>query len=73
MIESLLEVVPEVVYGLIASVLTLLGVAVELTGVQNLTGGHQTIGIWMLFLGVVALYAGIEVARDKALPAIRGA
>lgn len=73
MFESLIEVAPEVVYALLASGLTALGAIVEVTGVQTLTSGSQTIGLWMLFVGAVALYAGYEVAREKALPAIRGA
>ena len=71
MFDGLAEVVPEVLYALLASGLTVVGVAAETFGAQNLTGGETTIGLWMAFVGVVALYAAMKVAREKALPGLR--
>jgi len=73
MIDSLLEILPELFYSVVAGALAAFGIGVEYLAAQNVVGGEMVVGLWMLVVGLVALYAGIELARDKALPAIRSA
>lgn len=73
MLDSLVELLPDLFYVAVAGVLTAVGLEIEYLAFQNVTSGGTTIGLWMLFVGAVALYAGVEVAREKALPALRGA
>lgn len=70
MIETLSEVLPELFYALLASSLALVGLFVESLGAQSLTGGQTKIGLWMSVIGFVALYAGVKLAREKALPGL---
>lgn len=71
MIEGLTEIVPEVLYSALAGGLTVLGLVAENAGLQTMSGGETTVGLWMAFVGIVALYAGLKVAREKALPGLR--
>jgi len=73
MYETLVEVIPELVFGVLASGLTLIGLVAENAGLHNLNGGHTTIGLWMAAVGIVAIYAGFKVAREKVVPGIRAA
>ncbi|WP_121820869.1 hypothetical protein [Halostella salina] len=47
------------VYALGAGALTLLGLATEYSGLQQLTGGDPVLGLWFTGFGVVLLYAGV--------------
>lgn len=73
MFESLWELVPELLYAGLAGALTLLGLFVENTGIQTLGSGETTVGLWMTAVGLVALYAGLKLAREKVLPTLRAA
>jgi hypothetical protein len=73
MFETLTEILPELLYTLLAGALALLGLFTENLGVQNLTNGHTTMGLWMVAVGIVALYAGFKLAHEKVLPGIRAA
>lgn len=73
MLETLSEILPELFYAVLASGLTLLGLFVENLGIQNLTGGQTTMGMWMAGVGVLALYAGFKVLQEKVLPGLRAA
>lgn len=66
------ELLGVVVYGVVASVLGILGAAAELTASQNLLAGHTTIGVWEAVVGLVLLYAGYSVLTDFVLPELRG-
>lgn len=71
MFESLLEAGPELLYTAVAGALTVVGAAIEVVGVRTLTGGEQPLGLWMLLMGFVALYAGVKLGRERGLPALR--
>ncbi len=58
--------------GVAASVLTVLGVLGELTGLQRVMVGN-TLGYWFLFMGAVALYAAYTLTVDELLPRVRDA
>jgi phosphate/sulfate permease len=73
MFDSLLDVLPELLYSFAAGALALTGITAELTAVRTLAAGDQVVGVWMVFMGALALYAGAMVARDRALPALRSA
>jgi len=42
--ESLVEATPELAYAVVAGALTVAGTAIEILGVQTLTGGEQPLG-----------------------------
>ena len=73
MFEPLTEILPELTYAVLASTLTLAGLFAENLGFQNLSGGQTTIGLWMVAVGIVAIYAGLKIAREKVLPGLRAA
>jgi uncharacterized membrane protein YraQ (UPF0718 family) len=73
MLESLIEVLPEVGYAAAATVLAIFGVTVELNGLQSVAGGDLVVGVWMAVLGGVALYACLELTREKVVPGLRRA
>lgn len=71
MLESLIELFPELTYGVVATGLALLGVGIELNGIQTVVGGDVMIGLWTLLLGLIAMYASVELAREKVVPGLR--
>lgn len=73
MYETLSEILPELLYAVLASTLTLLGLFVENLGIQTLSSGDTTMGVWMAAVGLVALYAGFKLAREKVVPGLRTA
>ena len=73
MIDSLREILPELFYSLVAGALATFGIGVEYLAAQNVVGGETVVGLWMVVVGLVAIYAGIELARDKGLPTVRSA
>lgn len=73
MFETLTELLPEILYALLASALTVLGLVAENAGLQTLNGGETTVGLWMVAVGFLALYAGFKLAHEKVLPAFQTA
>jgi hypothetical protein len=71
-IEALVEAAPELAYAVVAGALTVAGAAIEVVGVQTFTGGEQPLGLWLLLIGFVALYAGVTLGRERVLPAFQG-
>lgn len=61
------EIVPFLIRGLGAVVLALGGTYVEFTAVSELLGGDLVVGAWLLYLGTLALYAGLFVVGPDAL------
>ena len=56
--ELLPELVELVGFAVGSVLLTALGVLAEQAGLQELGLGHQTLGLWLLFVGALLLYAG---------------
>jgi len=53
--------------------LTYLGVAAERLAVADLAGGEFAVGAWLLVMGAVALFAGLELlGRRRLLPRLVG-
>ena len=54
-------------------VLTYLGVEAELLAVADLAAGEFAVGAWLLVMGAVALFFGLElVGRRRLLPRLVG-
>jgi hypothetical protein len=71
---ELLEPLALVVYGLLAALLTVAGLALEWIGLAS--GGSTGLGVptlWFVYMGVVAIGAGALLARDKLVPGLRTA
>ena len=51
---------------------TALGIFAELNAVHSLTTGEQMIGLWALYMGAIALYAGLVVFGGETLSQFRG-
>jgi hypothetical protein len=59
-------------YAVVSAVLTYEGVLSELAALGQFTGGEVGLGVWYLFVGALALYAGVGlVGRDLLLPRLR--
>lgn len=65
--EAGAELLPAAVQGVAALALTLVGMAVELNAVSTLTSGDLLFGGWLVYVGGVALYAGVVVLGPEAL------
>lgn len=61
------ELLPFVGRAIAAVVLTLAGMAVELDALSTLTSGDLAVGVWLLYLGAIALYGGLFVVGPDAL------
>jgi hypothetical protein len=54
-------------------VLTYLGVEAELLAVADLAAGEFAVGAWLLVMGAVALFSGLELlGRRRLLPRLVG-
>lgn len=54
-------------------VLTYLGIEAELLAVADLAAGEVAVGAWLLVMGAVALFFGLElVGRRRLLPRLLG-
>ncbi|QSG07511.1 putative membrane protein [Halapricum desulfuricans] len=67
MIESITETVPELLYTVLAGGLTVVGVLAETASMETISGGETAVGLWMAAIGLVALYAGFKLAREKSV------
>lgn len=61
------EAVETIGYAAGTVLLTGLGAVTERAGFHELGVGHQTLGYWFVFMGVVLLYAGIYVMGYEGL------
>ncbi|MDX1745316.1 MAG: hypothetical protein R3324_05205 [Halobacteriales archaeon] len=58
-------------YALATGLLTGAGVVAEATGIESLLAGDSTLGLWLAFMGLIAIYAGIYQAGNRHLrPAV---
>ena len=54
-------------------VLTYLGIEAELLAAADLAGGELAVGAWLLVMGAVALFFGLElIGRRRLLPRLTG-
>ncbi|MFC5365868.1 hypothetical protein [Salinirubrum litoreum] len=61
LIETAVEMAPLLFFAVGSGVLSLVGIELERLGLQSLGAGETTLGVWFIFMGIVALYAGIYV------------
>jgi hypothetical protein len=57
--ELLVELLPVLVYGTAALLMTGLGVLTERGGLAHLANGDGALGLWMVVMGAVFLYFGV--------------
>ncbi|MWG34612.1 hypothetical protein [Halomarina oriensis] len=69
-LEPFLDLFWVVAYSLVTTLLTVGGVLIERSGVAVLATDTTT-GVWMAFIGAVALGAAYLVATDRLLPSVR--
>jgi hypothetical protein len=54
-------------------VLTYIGIEAELLAVADLAAGELAVGVWLVVMGAVALFFGVElVGRRRLLPRLLG-
>lgn len=70
--ESGLELAAVAFYALASGALTYAGLLSESVGLQQFTAGETAVGLWFLYVGAVALYAGLYVVGyGTAWPRLR--
>ena len=65
--ETLGELVATVVFGVVAFVISGIGVLAEMTGLQEFGAGHTTIALWLVALGGVVLYVGVYMVGYRTV------
>lgn len=58
-LEPLAELLPVLVYGVIASVLTAVGAIAEYNSLQYVGSGELVLALWFAGIGGIMLYAGV--------------
>ena len=66
------ELLPFLGRAVASVVLTVVGALVEFNALSSLTSGDLMLGGWLLYLGAVALYAGLFVVGPDALAQLSG-
>lgn len=66
-VVELLEPLALVVYAFLASILAVLGVALEWAGVFGATGAIDGFALWQSYMGLVALAAAVTIVREELL------
>ncbi|WP_338730110.1 hypothetical protein [Haladaptatus sp. DJG-WS-42] len=70
-VDMAAELFAVLIYAVSAGAITTLSLAAEFTGIENLTTGHLTMGLWFAYMGLVLGYLGIALlGRQKLLPAL---
>lgn len=65
LVEPAVELGAILLYALLSSVLTVGGLLSELTAMSRFSTGEVGPAVWLLFMGVVGMYAGVVlVGRD---------
>ena len=58
-------------YAIVTGLLTAAGVFAEITGIESLLAGDATLGIWLSYMGLLAIYAGLfQVGLGRLRPAV---
>lgn len=70
--ETGLDLATVTFYALVSGTLTYAGLLSETTGLQQFAAGETAVGLWFLYMGAVALYAGLYVlGYGTAWPRLR--
>jgi hypothetical protein len=71
-IEGILELIGTGVEAVLFAILTIAGVISEQIGVTSVSSG-DLIGLWYVYVGVIALYAGVYlIGYKRLLPRVSG-
>lgn len=62
------EVVSLVAWGVVGGALGLAGFLMEDIALTNLLSGDAVLGLWYLYMGTLALYAGIYLIGVRTMP-----
>ena len=60
--------IAELLEPVAALAITLAGAFAELTASQWVMGGETVVGLWLAYMGAIALYAGLFVVGGGLLP-----
>ncbi|MFB6309150.1 MAG: hypothetical protein ABEH35_07455 [Haloarculaceae archaeon] len=63
--ELLLSALEVIGYGVGSLLLSGLGVYIEENALTAIAAGRLGLGMWMVFMGVIGLYAGYMIATDR--------
>lgn len=63
-VALLAEVVPLVARGVGVALAAIVGTSVELNGLHRIASDPSLIGFWVVWMGVLLLYAGYVLASD---------
>lgn len=63
--ESLVQLLGIVLSAIAAGVLTAVGAVTENAGIADLLAGQSVFGLWELWMGALALYAGVYLLGYK--------
>lgn len=66
-IETLLDPLTLVAYLLVSSIATAAGVRAEMTGLSRLVSHPDALAIWYVYVGVLALYAGLYLVGYREI------
>lgn len=69
--EPVLEILGTLLYVFGTGALAVLGIVAEQSGMQFMTAGDTTLGLWSIGVGLIALYAGYLLTTDKLVPQMR--
>ena len=58
--------------ALVAAVLTVVGAVIEMNAVSSLAAGDLLVGVWTLYMGGIALYAGLFVLGPEIVESLGG-
>lgn len=68
--ELATEFLSIVVYGVVTSALAYGSLLSELSALEQFGAGEPGLAAWYLFMGLLALYGGVSVLRDRLWPAV---
>jgi hypothetical protein len=71
--ESLAELAGLLLSLVAAGLLTVVGALTESAGLANLLAGQSMLGLWELWMGAIALYAGVYLLGYKRVVAYAAA
>lgn len=73
LLELVVDLLTILLYAVLSAVLTYEGLLSEMSGVGLFTsGGDPALAVWYLFVGALALYAGLGlIGRDLLLVRVR--
>ena len=61
------ELIEIAVYAVAAGFLTAAGLFAEFTGIESFLAGDATLGLWLAYMGIIAIYAGVFQAGYRSL------